>query len=124
MSERPTLADFGFFHELVTRWSDCDMLGHINNARYFTFDESARLDYFDPMIRVNSGFWKDSGFILARIECEFIAQIHHPAQVKFGFRIRRIGRSSMNTERSEEHTSELQSLMRISYAVFCLKKNT
>src|SRR3546814_1740175 len=33
--------------------------------------------------------------------------------------------SSMNTNRSgrsEEHTSELQSLMRISYAVFCLKK--
>src|SRR3546814_3962097 len=27
-----------------------------------------------------------------------------------------------HTERSEEHTSELQSLMRISYAVFCLKK--
>src|SRR3546814_9922789 len=27
-----------------------------------------------------------------------------------------------NTDRSEEHTSELQSLMRISYAVFCLKK--
>src|SRR3546814_6505378 len=30
--------------------------------------------------------------------------------------------ASMN--RSEEHTSELQSLMRISYAVFCLKKTT
>src|SRR3546814_5020103 len=29
-----------------------------------------------------------------------------------------------NGFRSEEHTSELQSLMRISYAVFCLKKNT
>src|SRR3546814_2258185 len=28
----------------------------------------------------------------------------------------------VNIERSEEHTSELQSLMRISYAVFCLKK--
>src|SRR3546814_4824534 len=28
------------------------------------------------------------------------------------------------TNRSEEHTSELQSLMRISYAVFCLKKKT
>src|SRR3546814_9536474 len=28
------------------------------------------------------------------------------------------------TPRSEEHTSELQSLMSISYAVFCLKKNT
>src|SRR3546814_6809110 len=30
----------------------------------------------------------------------------------------------MRTDRSEEHTSELQSLMRISYAVFCLKKKT
>src|SRR3546814_4974421 len=29
----------------------------------------------------------------------------------------------LSTTRSEEHTSELQSLMRISYAVFCLKKN-
>src|SRR3546814_2338151 len=28
----------------------------------------------------------------------------------------------VSPERSEEHTSELQSLMRISYAVFCLKK--
>src|SRR3546814_5792388 len=42
-----------------------------------------------------------------------------------------IGRPSRTTfpvplqrERSEEHTSELQSLMRISYAVFCLKKKT
>src|SRR3546814_4265135 len=30
----------------------------------------------------------------------------------------------LRTRRSEEHTSELQSLMRISYAVFCLKKKT
>src|SRR3546814_2353826 len=29
---------------------------------------------------------------------------------------------ALNHSRSEEHTSELQSLMRISYAVFCLKK--
>src|SRR3546814_9368429 len=33
-------------------------------------------------------------------------------------------RFGMNSRRSEEHTSELQSLMRISYAVFCLKKKT
>src|SRR3546814_8171473 len=31
--------------------------------------------------------------------------------------------SKLQQRRSEEHTSELQSLMRISYAVFCLKKN-
>src|SRR3546814_2252192 len=33
-------------------------------------------------------------------------------------------RRARGAERSEEHTSELQSLMRISYAVFCLKKKT
>src|SRR3546814_5999681 len=32
--------------------------------------------------------------------------------------------SRLRSMRSEEHTSELQSLMRISYAVFCLKKKT
>src|SRR3546814_1307105 len=32
--------------------------------------------------------------------------------------------SDSRADRSEEHTSELQSLMRISYAVFCLKKQT
>src|SRR3546814_13017471 len=32
------------------------------------------------------------------------------------------GRHAAQRARSEEHTSELQSLMRISYAVFCLKK--
>src|SRR3546814_1809337 len=31
---------------------------------------------------------------------------------------------AVSAARSEEHTSELQSLMRISYAVFCLKKKT
>src|SRR3546814_5740689 len=33
-------------------------------------------------------------------------------------------RPGSSISRSEEHTSELQSLMRISYAVFCLKKKT
>src|SRR3546814_3201341 len=41
-----------------------------------------------------------------------------------GIRIRGLdaNRVRIQTDRSEEHTSELQSLMRISYAVFCLKK--
>src|SRR3546814_1560532 len=37
---------------------------------------------------------------------------------------RRCRKSELRHARSEEHTSELQSLMRISYAVFCLKKKT
>src|SRR3546814_6283664 len=41
-----------------------------------------------------------------------VAETHYP------------GRRQRKAARSEEHTSELQSLMRISYAVFCLKKKT
>src|SRR3546814_3366376 len=42
---------------------------------------------------------------------------------KFGRPVKLIAASSVSVSpRSEEHTSELQSLMRISYAVFCLKK--
>src|SRR3546814_2253064 len=37
-------------------------------------------------------------------------------------RLKKTGRGAWLDERSEEHTSDLQSLMRISYAVFCLKK--
>src|SRR3546814_5919055 len=35
---------------------------------------------------------------------------------------RRLAEKALTAVRSEEHTSELQSLMRLSYAVFCLKK--
>src|SRR3546814_8038382 len=38
--------------------------------------------------------------------------------------LRRLEEMALPGWRSEEHTSELQSLMRISYAVFCLKKKT
>src|SRR3546814_8137898 len=43
-------------------------------------------------------------------------------QIDFAFD--RSGTKGTLIGRSEEHTSELQSLMRISYAVFCLKKKT
>src|SRR3546814_8615331 len=39
-----------------------------------------------------------------------------------GVGLRSSGRGALRHVRSEEHTSELQSLMRSSYAVFCLKK--
>src|SRR3546814_2812735 len=41
-----------------------------------------------------------------------------------GFKLAHHLRDDVGVIRSEEHTSELQSLMRISYAVFCLKKKT
>src|SRR3546814_5968717 len=55
---------------------------------------------------------------------------HRPADPRLGLRrdlghpVGRVDRKTApdHVRRSEEHTSELQSLMRISYAVFCLKK--
>src|SRR3546814_9755129 len=51
----------------------------------------------------------------------------HERRARIGVRIDGNGRDAhaargLDDARSEEHTSELQSLMRISYAVFCLKK--
>src|SRR3546814_5158017 len=44
--------------------------------------------------------------------------------IRYYERIGLLPRPGRTAGRSEEHTSELQSLMRISYAVFCLKKKT
>src|SRR3546814_2906200 len=50
------------------------------------------------------------------------------AQAELALKPREVGElcavDAHRQDRSEEHTSELQSLMRISYAVFCLKKKT
>src|SRR3546814_3227211 len=49
-----------------------------------------------------------------RTQVDQDAEAQHPVQ--------RVAIAGRQMRRSEEHTSELQSLMRISYAVFCLKK--
>src|SRR3546814_5260473 len=51
---------------------------------------------------------------LAKPRCEIVLVAHRSGS--------RDAEMVVECERSEEHTSELQSLMRISYAVFCLKK--
>src|SRR3546814_1748481 len=56
-----------------------------------------------------------------RIAVNMRFQRKAPNQVQ-GFSSEASGSMEIQRTRSEEHTSELQSLMRISYAVFCLKK--
>src|SRR3546814_8077422 len=53
------------------------------------------------------------------------APAHRPARhLRAADEVEHHHRCAHGAPRSEEHTSELQSLMRISYAVFCLKKKT
>src|SRR3546814_6196573 len=53
------------------------------------------------------------------LRAHFVDRRQHPPKRGTVHRMMLVGRY-----RSEEHTSELQSLMRISYAVFCLKKKS
>src|SRR3546814_1309642 len=75
---------------------------------YTTLFRSARRDRHRRRL---VGLWR-------RCDCRR-REFHHQARL-FGGRAGQHGRH--HRARSEEHTSELQSLMRISYAVFCLKK--
>src|SRR3546814_2984032 len=72
------------------------------------------------MMRVR-GFTQDDGHIFCtedqlQDECADFTALLQKVYADFGFT------EILYKVRSEEHTSELQSLMRISYAVFCLKK--
>src|SRR3546814_5022980 len=76
---------------------------------------------FRSMIRIEIGDARHIGFgqfgdrCLGQPRCRHLVQIMLDPSPDFRLRCRAVARS-------EEHTSELQSLMRISYAVFCLKK--
>jgi len=82
---------------IPVRWGDMDALGHVNNVKFFTFDESVRIAYFDELARADRSFMKTHGMILAHIGADFIAQLHYPATLEVGIRVAKIGRSSLNT---------------------------
>src|SRR3546814_6511985 len=77
---------------------------------------SARADGADSLQRVHALGPTDFDLMIAAL-FDQLKVVHRP------FGITEKGEFLRRT-RSEEHTSELQSLMRISYAVFCLKKQT
>src|SRR3546814_2803328 len=80
-----------------------------------------------------------SGLALLLLLVDCLAELHRDLRERVGLFLHRFGIAAVDrglgvgdrrfdltlergVDRSEEHTSELQSLMRISYAVFCLKK--
>src|SRR3546814_10638963 len=101
---------------------------------------STRTDTLFPyttLFRSASGFRPGAAAFHQRLRSDGESAMTDPASYRprpsrlghLVLKVRDIDRSlSFYTEvvglRSEEHTSELQSLMRTSYAVFCLKKNT
>ena len=57
-------------HDVQVRWSDEDRLGHINNTRYLTFVEDARLGWLHESPAGNGGV------ILTRVEIDFRVPVH------------------------------------------------
>ncbi|MDE0853098.1 MAG: thioesterase family protein [Nevskia sp.] len=94
----PGREQFRQFIPMTVRWGDMDALGHVNNVQYFRYGESGRIAYFDPLERDDPQFWKAYGIILASIGCDFLAQVHYPAQLEIGTRVTRMGRSSLNMQ--------------------------
>src|SRR3546814_6024608 len=65
--------------------------------------------------------------VITQIAAPLVIPMHYFSDTtleRFLARMRESHAIRLGDSRSEEHTSELQSLMRISYAVFCLKKKT
>src|SRR3546814_10305242 len=73
----------------------------------------AEMDHIIGGVYVRLGEYEPAGDLLRR-GLELRRQLHGPHHPDVS--------ESLHSLRSAEHTSELQSLMRISYAVFCLKK--
>src|SRR3546814_6583889 len=80
---------------------------------------SARVRRLSPRVRIS----RKTKMIVARTTISIRASSRHHPGVHVDAHHRHVGVEHGNAAaRSEEHTSELQSLMRISYAVFCLNK--
>ena len=57
-------------HLNKVRFSDCDMMGHVNNAVYFSYFEDARIHYFNQIIQ-KKWDWKKNGVILKKNEITY-----------------------------------------------------
>lgn len=78
-------------HDVTVRWSDEDRLGHVNNSRYLTFTEDARLGW------LHDSPTGSAGVILARSEIDFRYPVHFPigGRLVVETAVRQIGGSSV-----------------------------
>jgi acyl-CoA thioester hydrolase len=91
----PEREQFAHWLQMPVRWADVDSLGHVNNAKFFTYGEDGRIAYFEDYARRDPRFWQDYGLILARTSCDFLQQLRYPGAVEIGTRVARIGGSSL-----------------------------
>ncbi len=85
-----------FVHREPVRFGDLDALGHVNNAVFLTYIESARVAFLLDAGAVTS--LEDMSIIVARIEIDFRAPIRFGGEVEIAVRASRFGDKSFDLE--------------------------
>lgn len=91
------MTDFRFYLALMVRYGDLDPQGHVNNARYLTFMEQARVGYARQLGLWDGGSFFDFGMIMADAHVTFKSPIMWGQAIQVGMRISRLGTKSMDS---------------------------
>lgn len=87
-------ADYRFFCQIQTRWSDNDMFGHVNNVEYYRFFELAVCEF---LMRACELDLLNAPIIAFAAEslCRFRRPLSWPHPVTAGLRVEHLGKSSV-----------------------------
>lgn len=88
------IAAYKFRQKVEMRWSDCDMLGHVNNSVYLTYAEQGRTGYCAQL----NWDWLKHGLILAKVEVNFRKPLLHTDKPFMYVRTKSIGNKSFEME--------------------------
>jgi acyl-CoA thioester hydrolase len=91
------LENFIYSVPIEVRFADLDVLGHLNNAKYSTYIEQARITYVRDVCNWN-GNWLHLGMILARTEIDYKLPIEFGEPVRVYVRVSRLGNKSFDFE--------------------------
>lgn len=84
---------FGWFTPVSLRWNDIDVFGHVNNARYYEFFDSAVLGFLhERNLGLGAG---GTAMVVAENGCRFHREIVFTDTLDMGLRVERIGSSSV-----------------------------
>lgn len=89
------MAAFNYYHPVEVRYSDLDPQGHLNNARYLTYFEMARINYIVHLGLWQGGSFLNMGIIVANAQVTFLAPVYFGQKLKVGARINHLGNKSM-----------------------------
>ena len=103
---------FHFYYPIEVRYGDLDPQGHLNNAKYLTFIEQARINYIKHLGLWDGGSFLNIGIILADVHLTFRSPIHFGQPVRVGVRVSRLGNKSLSMEYRLEDASDGQELAR------------